>query len=49
MTDHLTHRAEQALIGAALIDRTLLHDVSFLPYNDFADPTHQLIYKTIVG
>lgn len=48
MTDHLTHRAEQALIGAALIDRTLLHDVTFLPFTDFADRTHQLVYKTIV-
>ena len=33
---HLTHRAEQALIGAALIDRTLLNDVGYLPFTDFA-------------
>ncbi|GAA2031074.1 DnaB-like helicase N-terminal domain-containing protein [Catenulispora yoronensis] len=48
MTDHLTHRAEQALIGAALIDRTLLNDVGYLSFTDFADPTHQLVFKTIV-
>jgi hypothetical protein len=48
MTDNLTFRAERALIGAALVDRTLLHQVEFLSYMDFVDLTHQRVFMAIV-
>ncbi|OLE24220.1 MAG: hypothetical protein AUG49_13925 [Catenulispora sp. 13_1_20CM_3_70_7] len=47
MPQTLTHRAETALIGALLTDRTLLADVGYLSYADLADPDHQQVFKTI--
>jgi len=46
MTD-LTHRAEAALIGALLNDPKLLDDVPHLRPDDFVDPRHELIFRTI--
>ncbi len=49
MTPILTLRAEQALLGAALLDRTRLDDITYLAPTAFAHPTNRAVYTELLA
>lgn len=46
-TGNLTHRTEAALLGAMLLDRHVLADLTFLDASDFASPHHRELFSAI--